>query len=255
MLLAIDIGNTNIKLGLFKNNVLTHSWKMSTDVKRTADEVGAVMKQLFTAQNIDESLINAAIISSVIPQLNYTIEHALQYYFHLNSLFVEAGVKTGLHIKYENPKELGADRIVNCVAAIKKYGAPFILTDFGTATTFSVVNGKNEFIGGAISIGMKTAVEALARNTAQLPRVELIKAEKAIGNSTIKGIQSGVIFSNIGATKYIIEKIKKEMNEPNVKVIATGGLSELITDQEPLFDIIDRGLSLEGLNIIYNLNK
>ncbi len=255
MLLAIDIGNTNIKLGLFHENILKHSWKMSTDVRRTSDEIGSVMKQLFAAHKVDEIEITSAVISSVIPQLNYTIEHALDYYFDIKSLFVEAGVKTGLKIKYENSKDLGADRIVNCVAATKKYGVPFILVDYGTATTFSIVNSKAEFVGGAITIGIKTSVEALARNTAQLPRVELVTPERIIGTSTVKCIQSGVIHSNVGATKYMIEKIKAEMGERNVKIIATGGLSELIAEQERLFDIIDRELSLEGLNIIYNLNQ
>lgn len=255
MLLAIDIGNTNIKIGIFKNNVLSFSWKMSTDVRRTSDEIGASMRQLFSSQKVDETWLKSAIISSVIPQLNYTMEHALEYYFGLESLFVEAGVKTGLYIKYDNPKDLGADRIVNCVAALKKYGAPFILVDYGTATTFSVVNAKGEFIGGMITVGMKTSVEALAINTAQLPRVELVRPDKIIGTSTIKGIQSGIVYSNIGSTKYMIEKIKSELGDNSAKVIATGGLSQLVAEHEPLFDIIDRGLSLEGLNFIYNLNK
>ncbi len=255
MLLAIDIGNTNIKIGVFDDNKLVNSWKMSTDPKRTADECGSGMMQLFDAQHLDYSTLTGAIVSSVIPQLNYTMQHALEYYFHLSPIFIEAGVKTGLSIKYENPKELGTDRIVNCVAAMKKYGAPFILVDFGTATTYSVVNSKSEFIGGSITIGLKTSVEALARNTAQLPRVELVASNKVIGNSTIKAIQSGIVNSNIGATKYMIEKIKEEMNEKNVKVIATGGLSQLINGKENMFDVVDRGLSLLGLNIIYNLNK
>lgn len=255
MILAIDVGNTNIKLGLFYKNILVNSWKMSTDSKRTADESAAIMKQLFATYNIDITQINGAVLSSVIPQLNYTMQHALEFYFRLKPLFVEPGVKTGLSIKYDNPKELGTDRIINCVAALKKYGAPFILVDFGTATTYNVVNANGEFVGGCITIGMKTAMDSLARSTAQLPRVELQSPNKAIASSTVKAIQSGIIFGSVGEAKYIIEKIVKELKEPSVKIIATGGLSQLVNEQERLFDIVDRELSLEGLYQIYMLNQ
>ncbi len=255
MILAIDVGNTNIKLGLFKENVLVSSWKMSTDVNRTADETGAIIMQLFRASDIDETKIKGAIISSVIPQLNYSLLHALKFYFKLKPLMVETGVKTGMAIKYENPKELGSDRIVNCVAALKKYKAPFILVDFGTATTYNVVNAKGEFLGGVITAGIKTSVNALAKETAQLPRVELAAPAKIIANTTVKGIQAGALYGKAGEAKYLLQKIKGELGDTSIKVIATGGLSELIMDIEPLFDVIDRGLSLEGLNIIYKMNN
>lgn len=254
MILAIDIGNTNIKLGLFDGAKLVYSWKMSTDVKRTADETAAIIKQLFASYDVNSDAISAAILSSVIPQLNYSFIHALKYYFHLRPLVVEAGIKTGLCIKYESPKELGSDRIVNCVAAIKKYGAPFILVDYGTATTYNVVNAKNEFLGGCICAGIKTCIDALAKNTAQLPMVEIASPTKAIARNTVNAIQSGVIYGTVGETKYILEKLRQELGDKKVKVIATGGLSELISNQENLFDIKDRELSLFGLKTIYDLN-
>lgn len=255
MILAIDVGNTNIKLGLFKDNALLSSWKMSTNVNRTADETAAIIRQLFRAGDVDESKIKGAILSSVIPQLNYSLLHALKFHFKLRPLVVETGIKTGMAIKYENPKELGSDRIVNCVAALKKYKAPFILVDFGTATTYNVVNAKGEFLGGAICAGIKTSANALAKETAQLPRVELTAPQKTIANTTVKAIQSGTLYGKTGETKYLLEKIKKELGDSKVKVIATGGLSELIMNIEPLFDIVDRELSLEGLNIIYKMNR
>jgi len=252
--LAIDVGNTNIKIGLFCNNVLVASWRMGTDIRRTADETATVINQLFASSSIDTSRIKGSVMSSVIPQLNYTMQHALEYYFNLRPIVVEVGIKTGLSIKYENPKELGSDRIIDCVAALKKYGAPFILVDFGTATTYNVVNGKGEFIGGCITAGIKMSIEALANSTAQLPMVELVRQQKLVATSTIKGLQAGIIYGKSGEAEYILRCIKEEIGDNNIKVIATGGLAQLIIQQQPIFDIMDRELSLEGLNIIYNLN-
>ena len=256
MIIAVDIGNTNIKLGLFEGDRLRYSWRISTDVTRTSDEHGSIIKQLIRSEQIELSQINGGIISSVIPQLNYTITHMLQYYFGFTPLIVGPGVKTGLNIKYENPRELGTDRIVNCVAASKKYGAPFILIDFGTATTFNVVNRKNEFLGGCITVGIKTGIKGLASSTACLPEVELYRPASILANNTIRAIQSGVIYGMTGQVEYIVEKLKKELGDPDCKVVATGGLSQLLDfDGKKFFDVVDRGLSLEGLNIVYNLNQ
>lgn len=256
MILTIDIGNTNIKIGLFENNSLLYGWRISTDVARTSDEHGSIIKQLMFSEQIKLEQVTGGIISSVIPQLNYTIVHMVEYYFGFTPMMVAPGIKTGLNIKYENPRELGSDRIVNCVAACKKYGAPFILIDFGTATTFNVVNEKKEFIGGCITTGIKTSIKALSASTACLPEVELFRPSKVLGNSMIKGIQSGIIYGMTGQVEYIVKKLKEEINLPDCKVIATGGLSQLLSfDGKKFFDVVDRGLSLEGLNIIYNLNQ
>ena len=255
MIFAVDIGNTNIKIGLFtEDGRLANSFKMSTDVKRTSDEYVALLLQLLTHNNIDVSSVTGAIVSSVIPQLDYTFTNVIQYVFGVKPLIVGVGVKTGLAIRYDFPRELGSDRIITCVSAEKQYGAPFILVDFGTATTFNVVNDKKEFVGGAITLGLKSTMESLAHCTAKLPSVELETPTKVTAQSTRKAIQSGVIYGAVGQIKYMVERIKAETGLKDAKVIATGGLSTLIYDIEPIFDHIDRELSLKGLYEIYSLN-
>ncbi len=256
MILTVDIGNTNIKIGLFEQTgVLSKSFKMSTDVKRTSDEYVALLLQLLNHSKIDEKSITGAIVSSVIPQLDYTFTNVITYVFGVKPLVVGVGVKTGLAIRYDFPRELGSDRIITCVAAEKQYGAPFILVDFGTATTFNVVNERREFIGGAISLGLKSTIESLAECTAKLPNVELETPKKVVAQSTGKAIQSGVIYGAAGQVKYMIDQIKRETGLNNAKVIATGGLSNIIYNVEPLFDYIDRELSLKGLFEIYRQNN
>lgn len=255
MIIAIDIGNTNIKIGLFgSDGILSNSFKMSTDLKRTSDEYVALLLQLLTYNGINVHAVSGAILSSVIPQLDYTFTNVIQYVFGVKPLVVGVGIKTGLAIRYEFPKELGSDRIITCVAAEKKYGAPFILVDFGTATTFNVVNDRHEFIGGAITLGLKATIESLARCTARLPSVELETPAKVTAQSTRKAIQSGVIYGAVGQVKYIVERIRRESGLANAQVIATGGMSHIIAEVEPLFDHIDRELSLKGLFEIYRLN-
>lgn len=256
MILAVDIGNTNIKIGLFeKNGKLRNSFKMSTDVKRTSDEYVALLLQLLQHSKIDEKTIGGAIVSSVIPQLDYTFTNVINYVFGVKPLIVGVGVKTGLAIRYDFPRELGSDRIITCVAAEKQYGAPFVLVDFGTATTYNVVNERKEFVGGAITLGLKSTIESLAECTAKLPSVELETPKKVVAQSTGKAIQSGVIYGAVGQVKYMIDRIKLETGLSNAKVIATGGLSHIINDVESVFDHIDRELSLKGLYEIYALNN
>ncbi len=254
MIFTVDIGNTNIKIGLFEEGKLCHSFKMSTDTKRTSDEYVALLLQLLNYNGIDVKSVRGAILSSVIPQLDYTFTNVIQYVFGVKPLVVGVGVKTGLAIRYEFPKELGSDRIITCVAAEKQYGAPFILVDFGTATTFNVVNERKEFVGGAITLGLKATMESLARCTARLPNVELETPSKATAQSTRKAIQSGVIYGAVGQIKYLVERIKAETGLQNAPIIATGGMSYIISDVEPLFQHIDRELSLKGLYEIYRLN-
>ncbi len=254
MILAVDIGNTNIKIGLFSQGEMIKSFKMSTDVKRTSDEYVALLLQLLSHSRIDEKEVSGAILSSVIPQLDYTFTNVITYCFGVKPLMVGVGIKTGLAIKYDFPRELGSDRIVTCVAAEKRYGAPFILVDFGTATTFNVVNRSREFIGGCITLGLKATAESLALSTSKLPRVELETPSKVVAQSTGKAIQSGVIYGTVGQVKYVIDRIKKETGLSDAKIIATGGLSEMVYGVEPLFDHIDRELSLKGLYEIYKMN-
>ncbi len=256
MILAVDIGNTNIKIGLFDGNgALAKSFKMSTDVKRTSDEYVALLLQLLNHAKIDEKSITGAIVSSVIPQLDYTFTNVISYCFGVKPLIVGVGVKTGLAIRYDFPRELGSDRIITCVAAARQYGAPLILVDFGTATTFNVVNERREFIGGAITLGLKSTMESLAVCTAKLPSVELETPKKAVAQSTGKAIQSGVIYGAVGQVKYMIDRIKAETGLHNAAVIATGGLANIVNGIEPLFDYVDRELSLKGLYEIYTLNS
>lgn len=255
MILAIDIGNTNIKIGLFDGDKLTNSWRLASDILRTADEYGVTLKQLMAISNVKCNSITGCVMSSVIPQLNYTIDHTLTYYFNVKPLLISSDLDTGLVIKYKNPHELGTDRIANCVAALSEYKPPFVVIDFGTATTYNVINEKGEFEGGLITLGIKGSVEALARSTAKLPNVEIFRVENVIGDSTRSNIQSGAYFGALGEVRYIIAEIKKQLKTDSIKVIATGGISELFSEEKELIDVVDRRLSLKGLNIIYNKNK
>ncbi len=256
MLLVIDVGNTNIKLGVYDKNTLTHSWRLSVNVKRTADEIGIVLKGLFDSAKIDIKNFDGVIMSSVQPALNYTMEHACEYYLGKKPMMIGVGIKTGLNIKYSNPQEVGADRIVNSVAAYRLYGGPCIVVDFGTATTFNVVSEKGEFLGGCIAPGIITGLEGLVNNTAKLPRVEIIKPESIIAKNTVAGLQAGMTYGYTGLVKYIIQKLKEESGYSDMKVIATGGLSEIVlnVDNDKIIDIVDRSLTLKGLKIIYDLN-
>ena len=255
MIIAIDIGNTNIKIGFFdKTGKLAKSFKMSSDIKRTSDEYVALLLQLMSHAKIQVKEIDGAILSSVIPQLDYTFTNVINYVFGVKPLVIAVGVKTGIAIRYDSPRELGTDRIITCVAAEKQYGAPFVLVDFGTATTFNVINEKREFIGGAITLGLKSTIESLSKCTAKLPSIELETPAKTVAQSTAKAIKSGVIFGVVGQVKYMLERIKKETGISNLKVIATGGLSEIVQSVEPVFDYVDRELSLKGLYEIYKMN-
>ncbi|MDE5991076.1 MAG: type III pantothenate kinase [Clostridia bacterium] len=256
MILVIDVGNTNIKIGVFENDSLIYSWRLSVKVVRTADEIGIVLAGLFGSANIDMKSFDGIIMSSVQPSLNYTMEHACEYYLGKKPMMVGVGIKTGLNIKYSNPQEVGADRIVNSVAAYRLYGGPCIVVDFGTATTFNVVSEKGAFMGGCIAPGIITALEGLVNNTAKLPRVEIVKPDSIIAKNTVAGLQAGMTYGYTGLVKYIIQKLKEESGCENMKVIATGGLSEIVlnVDNDKIIDIVDRSLTLKGLKLIYDLN-
>ncbi len=253
MILAIDIGNTNIKLGVFDEGKLVHSLRLSSSNRKTADEYYYTIKNMLSGI-VDFSAITGAIMSSVNPHLNYTVEHMITHYFGVNPIIVGGGIKTGLNIKYDNPKEVGADRIVNSVAAYSTYGGPCIVVDCGTATTFNVISEKGEFLGGAISFGLKSAAEALGSSAAKLPIVELVTPDKVINKSTITNMQSGIVYGYVGLVEYMVRAIKQELGAPSVKVVATGGLSEIVSAKSDVFDYVDRTLTLRGLAYLYKLN-
>ncbi len=260
MLLAFDVGNTNIVLGVFKDGVLVENWRMATDAQKSADEYGMIINQLFNHSNLDSSEVKDVIIATVVPSVLYTLQHLSMKYFNRKAIVIESGVKTGLLIKYDNPKQVGSDRIVNAVAAYEKYGGPLILIDFGTATTFCAVTDKAEYLGGAIAPGLKISSEALFSMTSKLPKVELETPKKAISTNTIQSMQSGLVYGHMGMVDFIVAKMKKELvdmgcEEADIKVIATGGLATLISEGLTCIDQVDKMLTLEGLRIIYEKNK
>jgi len=258
MILVLDAGNTNIVLGIYKNKEMIIDWRISTDSKRTADEYGIQVEELFLQSNLDPSEIEGVIISCVVPNIMYSLEHMVRKYFKTNPIVVGPGVKTGINIKYDNPKEVGADRIVNAVAGHEIYQRPLIIIDFSTATTFCAVTSKGDYLGGAISPGMKIAAEALFEKAAKLPRIELIKTPKVVCTNTVSSMQAGIVYGYIGQVNYIVSKMKKEMitlGEEEPLVIATGGLAKMIKEESNLIDIVDPFLTLRGLRIIYEKNK
>ncbi len=255
MLLAIDLGNTNIKYGVFDGEKLVASFRVSSRISRTADEYGSVLVGLLSDRGITKKDIDGIIFSSVIPSLNYTICHMCEYFFGIYPLVIGPGVKTGLNIKAENPREVGADIIVNSVSAFTKYGGPLVVIDFGTATTFDVVSEKCELLGVVIAPGIKTSLEGLATKTAQLPMVELDVPKTVIGKNTKHCMQSGIIFGFAGLVESILKRIKKELDVQDIQVIATGGLGEIIAKEVKAITKVDRALTLDGLRIIYELNR
>lgn len=255
MILVIDVGNTNITLGVYDEKKLLVHWRMGTDREKTSDEFGLFFVNLFNHEKLDISKVEAVIVASVVPPIMYSLEHAIRKYFKLDPIIVGPGVKTGINIKYENPKEVGADRIVNAVAALEIYGGPVIIVDFGTATTFCAITSKGEYLGGVICPGIKISAEALFQRAAKLPRIELAKPESVIGRNTVVSMQSGIVFGYLGQVDYIVKRMKKEMHEDNIKVIATGGLARLISSESETIDEINGLLTLEGLRIIFEKNK
>ena len=255
MLLVFDVGNTNMVLGIYENNELTKHWRICTDKEKTSDEYGMLIKNLFEYDNIDMEDIEDVIISSVVPGVMYALEGFCIKYCKKEPKIVGPGIKTGLNIKYDNPKQVGADRIVNAVAGIEKYGYPCIIIDFGTATTFCAISDKGDYLGGTIAPGLKISSEALFQRASKLPRVELLKPGMTICKNTVSAMQSGIIYGYVGLVDKIIAMMKKELGNDDIKVIATGGLSSLIASETDSIDCVDKNLTLEGLKIIYNKNK
>lgn len=258
MILVLDAGNTNIVLGVYDGKRLIADWRLSTDSKRSADEYGIQVIQLFLQNKLDPDDMEGVIISSVVPNIMYSIEHMVRKYFEVEPIIVGPGIKTGINIKYDNPKEVGADRIVNAVAAHDIYKKPVIIIDFGTATTFCAVTENGDYLGGTICPGIRISADALFEKAAKLPRIELVKPDHVICKNTVMSMQSGIIYGYIGEVDYIVNKMKREMEELGEKtpfVLATGGLAKLISEGSTAIDQVDPFLTLEGLKILYEKNK
>lgn len=256
MLLAIDIGNTNIVMGIMNGMELISSFRLTTQTPRTSDEYGIMIADLLRQRNLEPKNINAVIVSSVVPDIMYSFANGIKRYMHQKPIVVGPGVKTGLAVRTDNPREVGADRIVNCVAAYELYGGPCMAIDFGTSTTYDIVNRKGEFIGGLITPGIRICADALWQRAAQLPHME-IKTTKGILDckNTVSSMQSGLIYGYIGQVEYIVNRVKEEMNEPELKIVATGGLAKIIQDGTNVIDKYDGLLTLKGLAIIYEKNR
>ncbi len=254
MLLAVDVGNTTITSGVFEGEKLRATWRMATDIHRLPDEYAALLLNLFHHRGLDASDIKEIALCCVVPPLIPTLEKLCQRYFHASLLIVGAGIKTGVRIRTDNPREVGADRIVNTAAAHHLYGGPIIITDLGTATTFDTVSKEGDYLGGAIAPGIVTAAEALFMRAAKLPRVELTHPEHVIGTNTITAMQSGIVFGYVGLIEGMVARIQQELGE-KTKVIATGGYAELIAKETKIIDAVNLDLTLIGLRLIYLMNQ
>jgi type III pantothenate kinase len=253
MLLAIDLGNTNLTFGLFEGERLRHDWRLGTRRDSMPDELGLVMVQLMRLDGFEPKDVDAVVVASVVPPLNTSLISAIERYFHRTPLMVGPGVKTGLKFHYRDQKEVGADRIVAAMAAFKKYGGPLIIVDFGTATTYDVVSRDGDYLGGAIAPGMGISVEALYERAARLQRVELKAPENVIGRTTVESMQAGIIFGYTAQVEGMVERIRHELGE-SPHVIATGGFAGLIAAQTKVIEHVDQRLMLEGLRMIHDLN-
>lgn len=254
MLLAIDVGNTNVTLGVFLDGKLQTTWRIATSIHREADEYATVLLALLQHNQIAPGSVTEAAMCSVVPPLTTTFTGLCRRYFKCEPLVVEAGVKTGIRIAMDNPREVGADRVVNAAAARHLYGGPIIVTDFGTATTFDVVSAEGEYLGGAIAPGIAVGAEALFTRTAQLPRVELVRPKRVIGKSTVAAMQAGILFGYVGLVEGLVARIRAELGA-NAKVVATGGLAGLVASETSVIEVIAPDLTLIGLRIIYELNR
>ncbi|MCL2415617.1 MAG: type III pantothenate kinase [Defluviitaleaceae bacterium] len=254
MLLVVDVGNTNIVLGLYNNSKLMKSWRMSTSESRTSDEMGMFLYSLFQHGNIPVEGLKNVIISSVVPNIMYSLVNGIRKYFNILPMIVNKNMKLGISLNRVGKRELGADRIVNCVAAYAIFGGPIIIIDYGTATTYDAVCAKGEFITGITAPGIKISADALFSRAALLGKVELNFPKSILVENTTESVQAGILYGRIGETEYIVKKLQEEMG-CNTKVVATGGLARTISTGSKIFDHIKPDLTLEGLRLIYEMNK
>ncbi|RLQ91672.1 type III pantothenate kinase [Falsibacillus albus] len=253
VIFVLDVGNTNIVLGVYDQEDLKYHWRIETNRHKTEDEYGMVIKTLLEHVGLSFQAFDGIIISSVVPPIMFSLERMCHKYFHIKPIVVGPGIKTGLNIKYENPREVGADRIVNAVAGIHEYGSPLIIVDFGTATTYCYINEEKQYMGGAIAPGISISTEALYSKAAKLPRIEIARPENVIGKNTVAAMQAGILFGYVGQVEGIVNRMKAQSKkEPTV--IATGGLATLINKESSIIDVVDPFLTLKGLRLIYKRN-
>ena len=254
MIFVIDVGNTNTVIGVYEGDVLKYHWRVETNRNKTDDEYGMIIKSLIQHEGLSFDQFDGIIISTVVPPIMFALEGMCKKYFGIKPLVVGPGIKTGLDIKYENPREVGADRIVNAVAGIHEYGSPLIIVDFGTATTYCYINEDKQYMGGAIAPGIGISTEALYTRASKLPRIEITRPESIIGKNTVAAMQSGILYGYVGQVEGIVARIKAQSNvEP--LVIATGGLAPLIASESTAIDIVEPFLTLKGLQLIYKRNR
>lgn len=257
MLLALDVSNTTIKAGVFQREKLLADWRFATERNKLADEYGMLLLSLFQASGIPASELTGVSVSCVVPPLRSVFEQFARQYLHVEPVIIGPGIKTGIKLAVDNPREVGSDRVVNALAMHRLYGGPAIGIAFGTATVFDCVSAEGEYLGGAIAPGMTVALESLTRSAAQLYQIELVRPPKAIGRNTVHTMQSGMVLGYAGLVEGLVRRLKREMSasEDNVKVIASGGLAEVIAPETDAIDAIDQQLTLKGLRLIYELNK
>lgn len=255
MLLALDVGNTNITIGVFDGEKLLRTLRVTTKLPRTSDEYGILFKSLLRENDIDPDQVNATIVSSVVPAVMYSLRNGLYKYFHVEPLIVEPGIKTGIRIVTDHPAQIGSDRIVDAVGAYEKYGGPVLVLDFGTATTYDLVDDKGQFVSVIIAPGIRTSGKALWQDAAKLPEIEIKKPKSILAKETITSMQAGLVYGQIGQTEYIIKKVREESGFDNMKVVATGGLGAMIAAETKAIDIYDANLTLDGMRLIYEKQK
>ncbi|WP_221569269.1 type III pantothenate kinase [Alkalihalobacillus sp. TS-13] len=253
MILVMDVGNTNIVLGVYEGDDLKYHWRVGTSRKKSEDEYGMFISNLLTHVGLGFNDIDGIILSSVVPPLMFPLEKMCEKYFNLKPLIIGPGIKTGLNIKTENPREVGADRIVNAVAALNEYDSPLIIVDFGTATTYCYIDKSKNYLGGAISPGISISTEALYTHAAKLPRIEITKPSHVVGKNTVSAMQAGIFYGYVGQVEGIVKRMKEQAEEEPL-VIATGGLAHLIGEESPIIDVVDPFLTLKGLQLIYHKN-
>ena len=255
MLLVVDVGNTNITYGVYEEDNLITTFRMMSKTPRTSDEYGIMIREMLSVNKVDHKVIDGCIVVSVVPNIMHSLMSGIVRYIYNKPMLVGSGIKTGIKIVTENPKEIGPDRIVDAVGAYEKYGGPVFVLDFGTATTYDLVTASGEFAAGITAPGLRISAKALWEDTAKLPEIEIKKPKSILAQETISSMQAGLVYGQIGQTEYIIDKVREESGLKDMKVIATGGLGRIISDETNKIDIYDSNLTLDGLRLIYAKNR